>query len=278
MNMNRTIPRLFLLATLLIPAFLITVGPVLYMVLSSLKPEMVLLSLSPTLLPRPWSFNNYHQLFKITPLIVGLKNSLITACLVTVITAVCSSYTAYLLTRMKLRGLEFISKLLLFCYALPDVILGIGFYIVFSHAGLLNNYLTLALGQSAVTVPFGIWMLWAYFRQIPIELDEAAAIDGADRLQIIWHVIFPVAMPGIGAVAVYSFIISWNEYTLANMLSTADALKTLPVTMGQLVKSEGAFWGLGLAMATVSLVPAAVFVFFLLKPLMAGLTAGALKG
>jgi len=274
-------PRLLgysLLIALLMAAFLFTVGPVCYMVLSSLKTEMELLNLSPTLLPRSWSFNNYWQLFKITPILVGLKNSVITAVLVTVITLVCSSYTAYLLTRLKLRGLEFISKLLLFCYALPDVILGIGFYLAFSKAGLLNNYLTLALAQSTITIPFGIWMLWAYFRQIPVELDEAAAIDGADRCQILWQVIFPLAMPGVGAVAVFSFVVSWNEYTFANMLSTADALKTLPVMMAQLVKAEGAFWGLSLAMAGVSLIPAATFVFFLLQPLMAGLTAGALKG
>lgn len=268
----------FLLTGSLILAVLFTAGPVSFLVLSSFKPEVEILSQMPTLLPGQWNLDNYRQLFEVTELAAGLKNSIITALLVTAITVLCASYTAYMLTRAKLLGLEFASKFLLFCYALPDVILGIGFYIVFSRVSLLDSYFSLALGQSAVTVPFGIWMLWAYFRQIPVEMDEAAIIDGANRLQVIRHVIWPIAMPGIAAVAVYSFIISWNEYTLANMLITRDDLKTLPIIMGQLVKQEGAFWGLAFSMASLSLIPAILFVFFMLKPLVSGLSVGALKG
>nr|WP_309402160.1 carbohydrate ABC transporter permease [Aminobacter niigataensis]WMD00097.1 carbohydrate ABC transporter permease [Aminobacter niigataensis] len=266
------------LAVLLLGALVFTVGPIVYLVLSSFKPEVEILSQKPTLLPATWYFSNYRMLFEVTPIISATKNSVIIACLVTLMTVVCASYTAYLLTRTKMRGLDFASKILLFCYALPDVIVGIGFYMIFAQISALNNYLSVALGQCAITVPFGIWMLWAYFRQIPVELDEAALIDGANRFQIIWMVIRPIAMPGIAAVAVYSFIISWNEYTLANMLITRDDLKTLPIVMGQLVKAEGAFWGLAFAMATVSLIPALLFVFFMLKPLISGLTVGALKG
>lgn len=277
MTNNKTGHRL-VLASSLILAILFTAGPVAYLIFSSFKPEVEILSQKPTLLPSSWYLENYRQLFEVTELLTGTKNSIITALLVTVITVLCASYTAYMLTRAKLLGLEFASKFLLFCYALPDVILGIGFYIVFSRVGFLDNYFSLALGQSAVTVPFGIWMLWAYFRQIPVEMDEAAIIDGANRLQVIRHVIWPIAMPGIAAVAVYSFIISWNEYTLANMLITRDDLKTLPIIMGQLVKQEGAFWGLAFSMASLSLIPATVFVFFMLKPLVSGLSVGALKG
>lgn len=275
---EQSISQKILLSILLIIALLFTAGPIAYLVLSSFKPEVEILSQRPTLLPSTWYFANYRHLFEVTPVLNATKNSIIVACLVTFFTIVCATYTAYMLTRIKLRGLDFASKILLFCYALPDVIVGIGFYMIFAQIGALNNYLSVALGQSAITVPFGIWMLWAYFRQIPLDLDEAASIDGANRFQIITLVIWPIAKPGIAAVAVYSFIISWNEYTLANMLITRDDLKTLPIVMGQLVKVEGAFWGLAFSMATVSLVPALIFVFFMLKPLISGLTVGALKG
>jgi multiple sugar transport system permease protein len=267
-----------LLSIFLLAALMFTAGPLAYMILSSFKPEVEILNQRPTLLPSTWYFTNYRQLFEVTPVVNATKNSVIIACIVTSFTILCATYTAYLLTRLKLRGLDFASKILLFCYALPDVIVGIGFYMIFAKIGALNNYFSVALGQCAITVPFGIWMLWAYFRQIPVDLDEAASIDGASRYQIIRLIILPIAMPGIAAVAVYSFIISWNEYTLANMLITRDDLKTLPIVMGQLVKVEGAFWGLSFAMATVSLIPALLFVFFMLKPLISGLTVGALKG
>ncbi|MDB5512295.1 MAG: putative transporter permease protein [Enterovirga sp.] len=275
---NGRLPGRLALAVLIGLALLFTAGPVVYLVLSSFKPDAEILSQKPTLLPGSWNLDNYRQLFEVTELVTGARNSIITALLVTTITVLCASYTAYMLTRARLIGLQFASKALLFCYALPDVILGIGFYIVFSRAGLLNSHLSLAIGQSAVTIPFGIWMLWAYFRQIPVEMDEAAIIDGANRLQVIRHVVWPIAMPGIAAVAVYSFIISWNEYTLANMLVTREDLKTLPIIMGQLVRQEGAFWGMAFSMASLSLIPAVLFVFFMLKPLVSGLSVGALKG
>ncbi|HTE42472.1 MAG TPA: hypothetical protein VK629_16740, partial [Steroidobacteraceae bacterium] len=140
-------------------AVLFSVVPILHLIFSSLKPEIEILSQSPRLLPVRWYFSNYRDLFELTPILQGATNSVITACLVTVLTVLCSSYTAYMLTRVKTRSLDWASKVLLFCYALPDVIVAIGFYLVFAKLKALNSYFSLALAQSATTIPFGIWML-----------------------------------------------------------------------------------------------------------------------
>ncbi len=176
---------------LIILAVFLFALPILHMALSSFKPSDELISMSPTLIPRSFTLENYIMLQLLTPTFHYFRNSVIAASLVALFTVTFSVYTAYLLTRFRIRGLAFFSKMVLLFYALPDVILGIGFYLVFSRIGLLNNYLSLTLGQSALAIPFCIWMLWAYFRQIPIELDEAAAIDGASRFQILRKVIFP---------------------------------------------------------------------------------------
>jgi len=159
---------------------------------------------------------------------------------------------------------------------MPDIALVIGYYTVLGQLNLLDTYAGLCLAHFSVTVPFCVWILRAYFNGIPVELDEAAMIDGAGRIQTIVHVILPTALPGILATGIYAFVTSWNEFTLASTLMFADNHKTVPVAISVLT-TEGAFIGEIMAMAFVATIPAMIGVAVVMRYLVEGLVAGALK-
>jgi len=245
-------------------------------ILGSFKPEPELISISPRLLPINWTLANYESVFGMA---IGtyFRNSLVMALIVTIFTLALSSYTAYILTRFRVPGGGFFTKMILLLYALPDVIIAIAFYIVLSQIGLLDTYLGLALAQTVLTFPFAIWILRAYFKMIPLELDDAALIDGAGRLRTLVLIIIPIALPGIMATGIFTFITSWNEFTLASILISSEALRTIPVRIGLLSMTEGAYLGHILAFCTLAMIPVFIFLAIAMKALVKGLTAGAIK-
>jgi len=250
--------------------------PIICVILGSFKPEPELISLSPRLLPINWTLANYESVFRMA-IRTYFKNSVVMASIVTVFTLALSSYTAYILTRFKVPGGDFFAKMILLLYALPDVIIGIAFYIVLNQIGLLDTYLGLAFAQTVITFPFAIWILRAYFKMIPLELDEAALMDGAGRFRTLILIVIPIALPGIVATGIFTFITSWNEFTLASILISREALRTMPVRIGLLSMTEGAYMGHILAFCTIAMIPVFIFLSIAMRALVKGLTAGAIK-
>lgn len=275
MPLRKVLSALTLLLAILV-AVTIFSFPLLAMFFGSFKPNNEIITLSPQFFPRRFTLEHFELLFTFLPMATYFSNSLIVALAVTIFTLLISTYSAYILTRFKARGWAFISKLLILFYMIPDISLVIGFYTILRQLNLIDTYAGLCLAHLSITVPFCIWILKAYFAGIPVQLDEAAMIDGAGRIRTIVHVILPTAFPGILATGIYAFVTSWNEFTLASTLMLADSHKTLPVAMS-ILTTEGAFTGEIMAMSLVAMIPAMIGVAFVMRYLIAGLTAGALK-
>jgi ABC-type glycerol-3-phosphate transport system permease component len=163
-------------------------------------------------------------------------------------------------------------------YMVPSIILVFPLFIVMTNLGLTDSLWSLTLGYVSTTLPFCMWLLWAFFRGIPVELEEAALIDGASRLRVFWEVVLPSALPGIIAAAIFSMIVSWNDYLFARVFM--NTVEHYPLTVGVMLFFEGVHvdWGLMMASAVLMTVPMAVLFMLLQRHLVAGFGAGAVKG
>ena len=251
--------------------------PLLAMFFASVKPNSEIITATPDFFPHQVTLEHYIFAFQSMPFDSLFKNSIIVATFVMTLSVIVSAYAAYILTRFATRGIGFITKVLVLFYMVPDVALVIGFYLVLDRIGLLNSYGGLVLGQSALSIPFCVWLLWGYFRGIPLDLDEAGMVDGASRIQTLLRIILPIAIPAIFSTGVFAFVLSWNEYTLASTLMMAENLKTMPVGIALLTR-EGAYWGEIIAISTVATIPAFIVIAFAMRYLVEGLSAGAVKG
>ncbi|MEG0146805.1 MAG: carbohydrate ABC transporter permease, partial [Clostridia bacterium] len=183
------------------------------------------------------------------------------------------SYKAY-----KFRAKETFSKLVLFVYMFPQILIIIPLYLLMSKLGLINTYRGLILCYIAFELPICIWTMQSYFDTIPRDLIEAAEIDGLARISTLWYVFLPVALPGLAASGIMTFIGIWNNFLLANTLLIDEAKKTLPVVIADFSTRDNMLQGDVLAASMVVCVPSFFFALFAQKYLVGGLTNGAVKG
>ncbi len=160
----------------------------------------------------------------------------------------------------------------------PGVLLLIPLFVVLVRLGLLNSYLGLILLNTVGALPFAVWMLKGYFDGIPREIEEAALIDGANRLQIIWRIVLPLAGPGIATVAVFTFLLAWNEFFFAYVFLASEDKYTLSIGMYSFVQEFTTQWGNIMAAGTLTSLPVLIFFFALQRALTRGLISGAMKG
>ena len=144
--------------------------------------------------------------------------------------------------------------------------------------GLANTHLALVLAYSAFSLPFALWMLRTFFQSIPIDLEEAAMTDGASRLRAVIHVVIPMALPGIIATGIFTFILAWNDYIFVRILITSDNLKTLPVGIADLYNASVIDWGMIMASGMLVIVPVVIVFSYVQKFLVAGWGSGGVKG
>ena len=178
---------------------------------------------------------------------------------------------------MQFYGNKFVEYSLLVTYAFPGVILLVPIYLLFAKVNLLNSYFALIIVNVLFATPFAVWMLKAFFKLIPNEIEEAAYIDGASRYVVISKIIVPLAAPGIASVAIFCFIISWTEYLFASILISGDDLKTLPVGLAGIVGQYQIDWGFLLSGAVLASLPVILLFVFIGKYFVSGLTEGAVK-
>ncbi|MCA9880447.1 MAG: carbohydrate ABC transporter permease, partial [Thermomicrobiales bacterium] len=180
--------------------------------------------------------------------------------------------------RFRLRGGKAILLGILATQMFPAILLAIPLYILIRNLGLLNSLVGLVLVYTTFALPFCVWMMRNYFLSIPRDLDESAMVDGATRLQALWSVVLPVAMPGIAATGIFSFILSWNEFLYANTFISSADLRTLPVGLQSLIGEFTTDWGLLMAGAVITTMPIVIIFFFVQRKLTQGLASGAVKG
>lgn len=250
------------------------VMPIAWLALGSLKSREAALALPPRIVFQP-DFTAYAKILQ-QGFLGSFQNSLTIALTNVVLTLVLGTPAAYALTRMSGRAQENLSFWLLSIRMAPLFAVILPLYVLFKSLGLLDTPVAVALAHLTVTLPMAIWMLVTYFRTIPEDLDQAAILDGANALQVLWIVIIPIARPMLASVAIIVFIFSWNEFLLAFILTSRNA-QTVPVAVASLAGTMSFDWPLIAAVSVCSMIPALLFVGFAQRHIVSGLGSGAVK-
>ena len=252
--------------------------PFFWMISTAFKPLREIFAYPPYFFPKDSTLANFVRLFEQTRFLTYFKNSVIVSTSAVVVTMIIATAGAYSLTRFRYYGRERIASLILFTYMFAPIMIIIPFYVLIRKIGIANTHLALIMAYTAFCLPFNIWLLKAFFQSIPIVLEEAALTDGAGRIQAIIHVVFPLALPGIIATGIFTFILAWNDYIFVRILITSDELKTLSVGIADLYNATVIDWGMIMSGGMVITIPVLVFFTFIQRNLIAGWGAGAVKG
>ncbi len=252
--------------------------PFVWMVSISLKPETEVFAREITLLPREPTLANYEAVFKAAPYLRYFLNSLLVAVVTTLGSIAVSTLAAYAFSRFRFPGRDVIAFLILATQMFPLVTGIIPLYLIFSKLGLINTYWCLFIAYVAFTIPFCTWMLKGFFDTFPKEIEEAALIDGCSRMQVLRKIVLPTSGPALVATGVFCFILSWNEFLYATVLTSSDAVRTLPAALGQMIGQGYTQWGSLNAAGIMTTLPVVVFFLLFQRYLVGGLTAGAMKG
>ncbi len=255
---------------------LFALGPYAWMILTSLKPQAELSAWPLNYWPREATLQHYRDLIARTSFASSLGNSLIIAGGASLLGLGVSIPAAYAFSRFRFRGRQMLLTGFLVINMFPVVLLIIPLFLMMRRLGLIDTFLGVVLGHSTFAIPFAIWMLTSYFNAIPKDLDEAATIDGASRLQTIRLIILPLVMPGVATAGIYIFITSWNEYLFAMMLS-GQAVRTVTVALQLFIGEFTIQWGLLTAGGTLIALPVTFLFLLVQRRLVGGLTAGAVK-
>jgi multiple sugar transport system permease protein len=251
--------------------------PILLVVLSSFKEANQIFEVPPSLIFRP-TLENYRMLWTSRPeFFRALGSSAIVTLGAVLVTIVASTLAGYVYARHRNRLLSGTAFGLLAARMLPPIIITVPLFPILNALRMNDTHLLLIVLYAAFYVSLGTWIMRSFVAQLPIELEEAAAVDGAGLLAILGRVVLPLVVPGIVTVAIFVVVFAWNEYVFALIFTTRDA-KTAPVVIGEMLGTvEGVQWGVIFAAATVQLVPVLMLVIALQRYLVAGLTAGAVK-
>jgi ABC-type glycerol-3-phosphate transport system permease component len=248
------------------------------MILSSVKPWDEIFVSPPVLFPKNPTFMHYKELIFGTKFPVFFKNSCIVAVGTTIAVIVFGTFGGYSVTRFRYFGRDLFAKSILLFYMFPAIMLVIPILVIMVKLRLTNTHIGLILAYTTFSLPYSLWLLKAFFETIPVELEQAAMIDGATHLQALFTVVLPVAIPGIIATAVFTFVLSWNEYLFALVLNTKRNMRTLPVGVSTFQELTSVDWGLMMTAGVLITIPILFFFIFIQKWLVTGFGAGAVKG
>lgn len=268
--------RLLIILSLLF-LFLLVFAPFYWIFSASIKSPQEIINRVPTLFPHSFTLQHYDKLLRSSDYPTYLRNSILVALWTMIITVVLSTLAAYGLYRIKFPGRQVIFRIILATYAFPGVLLLIPLYSFMSAIGLIDRLAALVIVNVTFAAPFAVWMLQAFFRTIPIDLEEAARLDGATLLQILLKIMLPLSAPGIASIAIFAFIMSWTEYMFASILVNSEASRTLPVGLAGIIGQYQIDWGLLLAGATLTTLPVILLFSFVGRHFVEGLTTGAVK-
>lgn len=255
----------------------LVVAPFYWIFSASIKAPQEIIARVPTFVPQSFTWQHYEKLLRSSAYPTYLWNSVLVALGTMAITVTLSTLAAYGLYRTRFPGRRAIFRIILVTYAFPGVLLLIPLYTMMSALGLIDRLLALIIVNVTFASPFAVWMLQAFFRTIPSELEEAAALDGATRLQVMLKVILPLSAPGVASIAIFAFIMSWTEYMFASVLIVSEAYRTLPVGLAGIIGQYQVDWGLLLAGATLTTLPVILLFSLVGRHFVEGLTTGAVK-
>ena len=254
--------------------------PFYWMVIVSFKPngDLTNRDINPFLLVNS-TLNHYRHLFNETDFVRWTQNTMIVTVCATALALSCSIFIGYALGRFRFRGGNVLGAAIFIAYLVPPTLLFIPLAEVIARFDLYNRYWALILTYPTFLIPFASWLLMGYFRTISGELEDAALVDGASRLQAMRHIILPLALPGVLSAGIFCFTLAWNEFLYALVFMGTGNMKTVPVgVVSDLIRADVYFWGSLMAAGILGSVPVAIAYSFFVDHYVSGLTAGATKG
>ncbi|HEY42432.1 MAG TPA: carbohydrate ABC transporter permease [Anaerolineae bacterium] len=257
---------------------ILVLGPFYWIITTSFKPTAEIYDPVPTLFPQKWVLDHYKNLIMGTNYLYYLRNSTAVAIVTVVLTLIVSSSAAYALHRPAFPGKALLSRLILLSYMFPGILLLVPLYQMLTKLGLIDKLISLPLVMVAFTCPMSTWLLATFFSFIPREVEESALMDGASRVRVLTQIIIPLLKPGLAAVGIFVFVISWGEYMFASVFINSEVLKTLPVGLAALIDQYRLDWGLLAAGATAITVPVIILFALMGRRFVEGLISGAVKG
>jgi multiple sugar transport system permease protein len=251
--------------------------PIYWMLITSLKLPREIYRV-PALWPQVLTLANYRTLLLDTDFLLAIRNSFLVASTVTVIAVLIASLAAYSMVRFRYRFKGVFGRLILFAYLTPTSLLFIPLSILMARLQLANSLQGLMLVYLTFALPLATWLLQAYFRGVPRELEEQGMIDGLSRLGALVRIVLRLSLPGIAAVAIFTFTGAWNELLLALVLITSESQRTAPLALSYLITSDVLPWGPLMAGAVLSSLPLMIVYFLAQRFMVQGMVAGSVKG
>lgn len=251
--------------------------PVFWMLVSSFKTNTEIFAFPPQIITKGFSLDAYVAVLTDPDKIRFFVNSYVVALSVTLITVVIALLAAYAFSRFEFRGKKLLNVVIIGTQAVPPIALLIPFFGLMVTLGLYNTYGGLILTYVVFTLPYAIVMMTGYFNTLPRELDEAVRVDGAGSMTALWRILVPISVPGIISVAVYTFMISWNEFLFALTLTRTNDMRTVPVGIQLLLGQNSQEWNQMMAMSILGSIPVLVLFLVFQRWFIGGLTSGAVK-
>ncbi|MEP3275652.1 MAG: carbohydrate ABC transporter permease [Stappiaceae bacterium] len=275
--MNDTFLRQFWHYSALIILAMVALGPIWVMIATSVKDDVLVQDGKPLWFFFAPTLENYGYIVTRGKFDRYLTNSLIVGCASTVITLLLGGFCAYALARTDFRGRNLMANSTLLVRMVPPAVLAVPAFAFVAFSGVKSDLAVLTFFYTALNLPFAIWLLFGFYKQIPVELEEAAIVDGASPLQVFFRVLLPLMKSGYAVAAIFTFRIAWNEFILA-LLLTGRTTRTLPVGAAGFITDTGVEWGRIMAMGTLIVIPPLLLTFFAARQIITGMTAGAVKG
>mgnify|MGYP004489818483 FL=1 len=269
---SKILSRVFIVLCLIVALF-----PIYWMLCTSLKSDGEIYQKIPTMIPKRFTAEAYSYLLTKTNFLNAIKNSLLVATVVSLLSIAVAYPTAYTLARTKFRGRRVLSKAVLFTYMLPTSVLYIPLYILVARLGLTNTLWGLVLIYPTFTLPYVAWILIPHVQSIPVALEEAAMVDGCSHFMIMYRIIFPLALPGIISTTIFAFAMCWGEYLYALVNLTSATVQTFPLVISSLIYGDMPPWNQLMAGAIMACIPIIIIYMLASSSLVGGATAGGVK-
>lgn len=262
---------------ILMIALLWTIFPIYWMIKSSITVNEEMYVARPPLFSNVITFDHYIDLIYNTSFMHNVWNSFVIAAITTIICLAIGILGSYAMTRLKYPGRSFFRNSIIISYLMPTAVLFVPMYVFVSSLGFYDNKYALLIIYPTFVVPYCCYMLISYFKAIPYALEEAALIDGCNRLQTLWYIIMPIALPGIAVVATFAFTMAWNEYLYAMIMTTSNVQKTATVAISGFKYADSAIWGRIMSASVVCSLPVTLLYIVAQSMLISGKYEGSVK-
>lgn len=251
--------------------------PLVWVIMSSIKGKGEIMNDPTSFFPKTISFENFRIVLQQLHFDGNIFNSIIIAGATTIVAITISSLGAYGIVRFFPRAGKIITRILITTYMFPPILLAVPYSIVIGKLGMMNNRLGLVIVYLSFSVPYAVWLLVGFFQTVPLEIEEAAKVDGANKMTVFTKIVLPIVSPGIVAVAIYTFINAWNEFLYSLILMNSNEKMTVAVALKSLEGQEVLDWGVMMAASALVVIPSVLFFMLIQKKIAGGLAQGSIK-